>query len=344
MARLQLLALPALALLATAACDDYYADYPPATPADVPQVPVDPTAQQPQDDSYKDTDPSALTDFHSTLDAHGQWVEDPTYGTVWSPNPAEVGADFAPYETAGHWAYDDADYVWMSDYDWGWAPFHYGRWVLSDSGWVWIPGREYAPAWVYWQMGYPGYPYVGWGPMYPGYIWRGGYAVGYVAVAPPAHFYYAAQGAIFEPHIAGAVIVGPQAGVIGALMGYYGGGGAVGGQVAVAPAAGGARVASAPAAGGAPAGGHVASAPPAGAAMHGPAPASLGIPAQNVAHVPPGDKGSMMAKNFAKPSTATAMGAHPPAKQVAKSAPKARPCGGYHGGSHGGGFHGGGHR
>src|SRR5580700_1595728 len=100
MARLRVLAMGLLAssALGTASCDDYYAEYPPATPADVGQVPVDPAAQPAaQDDTYTDTDPSSLTDFHSTLDPHGQWVEDPTYGTVWSPNRAEVGADFSPY-------------------------------------------------------------------------------------------------------------------------------------------------------------------------------------------------------------------------------------------------------
>ena len=30
-----------------------------------------------------------------------------------------------------------ADYTWVSDYDWGWAPFHYGRWfVYPGRGWA----------------------------------------------------------------------------------------------------------------------------------------------------------------------------------------------------------------
>lgn len=37
-------------------------------------------------DSYADTDPSALTEFRPALDGHGQWVNDPTYGTIWVPN------------------------------------------------------------------------------------------------------------------------------------------------------------------------------------------------------------------------------------------------------------------
>src|SRR3984957_14695181 len=76
-------------------------------------------------DSYADTDPSALTDYRSTLDPYGTWVDDPNYGTVWVPNADQVGSDFTPYVSAGHWTYDDEDdYVWISDYAWGWAPFH----------------------------------------------------------------------------------------------------------------------------------------------------------------------------------------------------------------------------
>jgi len=80
----------------------------------------------------------------TTLDPYGNWVEDATYGTAWVPSPTVVGDDFTPYQTAGHWAYDD-DYVWVSEYSWGWAPFHYGRWVyVGGVGWEWIPGRTYA--------------------------------------------------------------------------------------------------------------------------------------------------------------------------------------------------------
>jgi hypothetical protein len=293
-----------------AGCDDYN-DYPPVTPAavnDPGQAQAQPGVQE---DAYADTDPSALTDFHATLDAHGSWVEDPTYGTVWVPNGNEVGADFSPYETAGHWAYDDTDYVWVSDYDWGWAPFHYGRWVYGGSGWLWIPGRVYAPAWVDWRLGAEGYPYVGWGPAYPSFIWRGGVAVGYVSVGAPAHFYYVGSGDIFAPRIGARVIAGPQVAVVEAHTAFYGAGGVVGARVGV------------------------------GAVAHGPPPARLGIAPQNVAHVSPSDRGSATARSFAHPSTAAKMGAHPPAagRGVARPSGAARSQGG--GGFHGGGFHGG---
>ncbi len=44
--------------------------------------------------------------------------------------------------------------TWVSDYDWGWAPFHYGRWVNNRyNEWVWIPDTVWSPAWVSWRSG-----------------------------------------------------------------------------------------------------------------------------------------------------------------------------------------------
>ena len=58
---------------------------PDAPPAQDVQIGVD-------GDTYADTDPSALTDFRSTLDPYGSWVDDPTYGTLWVQVAVEVGA------------------------------------------------------------------------------------------------------------------------------------------------------------------------------------------------------------------------------------------------------------
>src|SRR5262249_46718811 len=140
-------------------------------------------------ETYADTDPSALTDFRTTLDPYGSWYEDATYGTVWVPAASVVGTDFTPYVTAGHWAYDD-DYIWVSDYEWGWAPFHYGRWVwISGRGWSWIPGRTYAGAWVSWRYGYDDWAYIGWAPLPPTWYWYGGVAVG-IGFVPRAPFVF----------------------------------------------------------------------------------------------------------------------------------------------------------
>ena len=90
------------------------------------------------------TDPSALSDFREPLSPYGTWVEDPTYGTVWVPSAVVVGADFAPYQTAGHWELSaDHDWIWVSDYEWGYVPVHYGRWGwIAGRGWASIFGRN----------------------------------------------------------------------------------------------------------------------------------------------------------------------------------------------------------
>ena len=103
-------------------------------------------------------------DFYDQLSPYGRWMEYPDYGYVWMPN---VGADFRPYSTNGHWVWsDEYEWIWVSDYNWGWAPFHYGRWFQDPMyGWMWVPGYEWAPAWVAWR---DGGDYYGWAPLRPG--------------------------------------------------------------------------------------------------------------------------------------------------------------------------------
>jgi len=163
---------------------------------------------QPEPDEADDADPSSLTEFHSTLDPYGTWNDDPTYGYVWTPSPDAVGQDFTPYVSSGHWLYDDSDYVWASDYSWGWAPFHYGRWVFApNAGWEWVPGRTYAGAWVSWRYGGGGY--VGWAPLAPTWGWRRGVAVG-VGFVPVAPYSFVATGHLFAPALQSHLVNGPQ--------------------------------------------------------------------------------------------------------------------------------------
>lgn len=101
--------------------------------------------------------------FYDELSPYGQWVNDPQYGNVWVPN--EDG-DFRPYGSRGHWVMTDYGNTWVSDDPWGWACYHYGRWTYDPYyGWVWIPGYEWAPAWVSWRYGGG---YCGWAPLGPG--------------------------------------------------------------------------------------------------------------------------------------------------------------------------------
>jgi hypothetical protein len=101
--------------------------------------------------------------FYDQLSPYGEWVNYPQLGFVWIP---DAGPDFVPYSTQGHWILTDAGWTWMSDYSWGWAPFHYGRWDYDQYyGWLWVPGNEWGPAWVSWRMAEG---YYGWAPLEPG--------------------------------------------------------------------------------------------------------------------------------------------------------------------------------
>src|SRR5690606_33962949 len=74
--------------------------------------------------------------------------------------------EFRPYYSSGHWEMTSYGNTWVSDYDWGWAPFHYGRWHHAGRrGWLWIPGTQWGPAWVSWRSGGGHY---GWAPLGPG--------------------------------------------------------------------------------------------------------------------------------------------------------------------------------
>lgn len=91
------------------------------------------------------------------LARHGSWVsiEGRNY---WRPR---VDAGWRPYHQ-GRWRYTPAGLTWVSYEPWGWVPYHYGSWdYYPHYGWVWEPGRRWAPAWVYW---YWGPSYAGWCP------------------------------------------------------------------------------------------------------------------------------------------------------------------------------------
>jgi len=107
--------------------------------------------------------------FYDRLRPYGSWVTVEEYGQVWVPGG--VGPDWRPY-VDGHWLYTEDGWLWVSDYEWGWAPFHYGRWARhARYRWVWIPGSVWAPAWVAWRHGGD---VVGWAPLGPRARWQNG--------------------------------------------------------------------------------------------------------------------------------------------------------------------------
>ncbi len=108
-------------------------------------------------------DDVSLQTFYDELSPYGTWINDPEYGYVWRPDVDQ--ADFRPYYSNGRWAMTEYGNTWVSNYDWGWAPFHYGRWIYNRyNNWVWIPDTTWGPAWVDWRSGGG---YYGWAPMGP---------------------------------------------------------------------------------------------------------------------------------------------------------------------------------
>ena len=132
--------------------------------------------------------PSISVDFfYDQLSDYGDWVEVGDYGYGWQPR--DVDAEWRPYSD-GRWAYTDAGWTWVTDEPYGWAVYHYGRWARLDGrGWVWIPGTEWAPAWVSWRRSPR---HVGWAPLPPEASFRrnvgfSGWVDSYYDIGPSAY-------------------------------------------------------------------------------------------------------------------------------------------------------------
>jgi hypothetical protein len=131
---------------------------------------------------------------YDDLDDYGDWYPGTDYGPMWFPRALPMG--WQPY-TTGHWAYVAPwGWTWVDDAAWGYAPFHYGRWVMWQGRWGWVPGPPavrpmWAPAFVAFVGGGPGVslgvsfggggvaawfplgvaePFVPWYPCSPAYV------------------------------------------------------------------------------------------------------------------------------------------------------------------------------
>lgn len=106
-------------------------------------------------------------------DGNGQsyasdYVQKDEYVYVWKPSISDE--DWRPYMN-GRWVYTTNGWMWVSNFRWGWACYHYGRWWKStEYGWVWMPGYIWAPAWVKWRISENN---IGWCPLSPKAKWIG---------------------------------------------------------------------------------------------------------------------------------------------------------------------------
>jgi len=136
--------------------------------------------------------------FVDQLSPYGRWITYPSYGQVWICNQA----GFIPYYSNGHWVYTNVGWTWVSNYNWGWAPFHYGRWAYDPFyGWMWVPGYEWGPAWVGWRTGGD---YYGWAPLAPGINISLGFSWG--NYMPADRWCFVPRRYIADPHFGGYVV------------------------------------------------------------------------------------------------------------------------------------------
>ena len=113
-------------------------------------------------------DNQAREDFGESLDPYGDWLSTDNYGEVWRPNTSQT-VEWSPY-TVGQWNYTELGWHFTSPEPWGWACYHYGRWIKYRTlGWCWVPGREWAPAWVSWRTSSS---HIGWSPLPPTATWN----------------------------------------------------------------------------------------------------------------------------------------------------------------------------
>ena len=124
------------------------------------------------------------------LNQYGSWEVVAEYGNVWIPT--RVAAGWEPYRD-GNWVWTRHwGWSWVDNAPWGFAPFHYGRWLQYQGRWAWAPGRfesrpAYSPALVAW-VGGPQLsigvtvggvrrpPQTGWSPLAPRQIYAPPYA------------------------------------------------------------------------------------------------------------------------------------------------------------------------
>ncbi len=130
------------------------------------------------------------------LQTYGSFTQSAQYGQVWYPR--DVASTWAPYRD-GHWSYVQPwGWTWVDNARWGFAPFHYGRWVQVENRWGWVAGGEeqavaeaspypvYSPALVsFVDVGVAGVG-VGLGVGFGG---GGGYAPAWIPLGPREPYY-----------------------------------------------------------------------------------------------------------------------------------------------------------
>ena len=145
--------------------------------------------------------------FQEVLAPYGSWVQVESYGWCWQPTVAVVDSGWRPYCHRGRWVWTDCGWYWQSDYSWGWAAFHYGRWhQFPNRGWCWMPDTVWGPAWVSWRYTDS---HCGWAPLPPAAHYSAGVGftyrharvgVGFDFGLPAEHYVFVGNAHLHDRH------------------------------------------------------------------------------------------------------------------------------------------------
>jgi hypothetical protein len=139
----------------------------------------------------------SLAELFGIKDAHA--YDDVSFGAffVWRPSPnlavsviAGEPPVYVPYSN-GQWINTDAGWYFKAPTRYEEICHHHGRWVYSPAlGWIWTPGRVWAPAWVEWREHDN---YIAWTPIPPSV-----YIINNVVIVPPIFPVYTERYVIVE--------------------------------------------------------------------------------------------------------------------------------------------------
>lgn len=120
--------------------------------------------------------------FYNSLSPFGSWLEIDAGIYGWHPN--RISRDWRPYSD-GRWTWTENGWYWDSYEPFGWATYHYGRWINDEYyGWIWVPDYEWGPSWVEWRYDDD---YIGWAPLPPYAGFRIGFGI-HFSIGWHSHF------------------------------------------------------------------------------------------------------------------------------------------------------------
>lgn len=141
--------------------------------------------------------------YYTSISPYGKWIELEPGFVVWQP--LAMKRSWSPYSD-GRWVWTRHGWYWDSYEPFGHVVYHYGRWHFDEYyGWIWVPGNEWAPAWVEWRYDDD---YIGWAPLspYANFSINIGIHYSHNYIIPAHHYHFVRYKHFCNPHLSGLYI------------------------------------------------------------------------------------------------------------------------------------------